>query len=144
MKTRADELAALAMTIKVLNDDDALELFKTTLPGEKLHDQRNAEWEEIVKTRADELVALAMTIKDLNDDDALELFKTTLPSAKAGEIDSLLMAKAVLSKSAEKRMFDSKLPSQKESTKSSMEGHLEAHNDDKTHSEKGHGGSPFG
>ena len=49
-----------------------------------------------MKTRADELVALAMTIKDLNDDDALELFKTTLPTAKAGEIDSLLMAKAVL------------------------------------------------
>jgi len=32
-KTRADELAALAETIKVLNDDDALELFKKTLPS---------------------------------------------------------------------------------------------------------------
>merc|ERR1719264_2336547 len=32
-KTRADELVALADTIKVLNDDDALELFKKTLPG---------------------------------------------------------------------------------------------------------------
>jgi len=32
-KTRADELLALAETIKVLNDDDALELFKKTLPG---------------------------------------------------------------------------------------------------------------
>jgi len=31
--TRADELVALADTIKVLNDDDALELFKKTLPG---------------------------------------------------------------------------------------------------------------
>ena len=60
-----------------------------------------------------------------------------IEKSKAGEIDSLLMAKAVLSKSAEKRMFDSKLLTQKESTKSSMEGHLEAHNDDKTHSEKG-------
>ena len=29
----ADELVALAMTIKDLNDDDALELFKTTLPS---------------------------------------------------------------------------------------------------------------
>jgi len=33
MKVRADELVAIADTIKVLNDDDALELFKKTLPG---------------------------------------------------------------------------------------------------------------
>jgi len=32
-KTRSDELVALADTIKVLNDDDALELFKKTLPS---------------------------------------------------------------------------------------------------------------
>merc|ERR1719210_330334 len=33
VKTRADELTALAETIKILNDDDALELFKKTLPS---------------------------------------------------------------------------------------------------------------
>merc|ERR1719189_1596411 len=33
VRTRADELAALAETIKVLNDDDALDLFKKTLPS---------------------------------------------------------------------------------------------------------------
>merc|ERR1719217_1024981 len=33
MKTRAEELVALAETIKILNDDDALELFKKTLPS---------------------------------------------------------------------------------------------------------------
>merc|ERR1719487_2696540 len=32
VKTRAEELVALAETIKVLNDDDALEMFKKTLP----------------------------------------------------------------------------------------------------------------
>merc|ERR1711972_657257 len=32
-KTRSEELVALADTIKILNDDDALELFKKTLPG---------------------------------------------------------------------------------------------------------------
>merc|ERR1719181_566496 len=32
-KTRAEELVALADTIKMLNDDDALELFKKTLPS---------------------------------------------------------------------------------------------------------------
>merc|ERR1719484_146881 len=33
VKTRAEELTALADTIKLLNSDDALELFKKTLPG---------------------------------------------------------------------------------------------------------------
>merc|ERR1719327_1812237 len=33
MRLRSEELLALADTIKVLNDDDALELFKKTLPG---------------------------------------------------------------------------------------------------------------
>jgi len=33
VKTRSQELAALADTIKILNDDDALELFKKTLPS---------------------------------------------------------------------------------------------------------------
>jgi chromosome segregation ATPase len=32
-KTRAEELVALADTVKILNDDDALELFKKTLPS---------------------------------------------------------------------------------------------------------------
>merc|ERR1719450_622219 len=32
-KMRSQELLALADTIKILNDDDALELFKKTLPG---------------------------------------------------------------------------------------------------------------
>jgi len=32
-RTRAEELVALADTIKLLNDDDALDLFKKTLPG---------------------------------------------------------------------------------------------------------------
>merc|ERR1740138_152023 len=33
MKLRGQELLALADTIKILNDDDALELFKKTLPS---------------------------------------------------------------------------------------------------------------
>merc|ERR1719498_1687224 len=32
-KTRAEEILAIQETIKILNDDDALELFKKTLPG---------------------------------------------------------------------------------------------------------------
>merc|ERR1719502_2361992 len=33
MKMRSEELVALADTVKILNDDDALDLFKKTLPG---------------------------------------------------------------------------------------------------------------
>merc|ERR1719291_1007166 len=33
VKTRSEELLALTETIKILNDDDALELFKQTLPS---------------------------------------------------------------------------------------------------------------
>merc|ERR1719238_1303470 len=33
VKYRTGEIAALSDTIKILNDDDALELFKKTLPG---------------------------------------------------------------------------------------------------------------
>merc|ERR1712048_1453625 len=36
VKTRNEELLALADTIKILNDDDALELFKKTLPSASL------------------------------------------------------------------------------------------------------------
>merc|ERR1719478_2035461 len=35
-KTRSEELLALADTIKILNDDDSLELFKKTLPSASL------------------------------------------------------------------------------------------------------------
>merc|ERR1719321_888368 len=35
-KTRTEELLALSDTIKILNDDDALELFKKTLPAPAL------------------------------------------------------------------------------------------------------------
>merc|ERR1719251_773099 len=35
-KTRAEELVALADTIRLLNDDDSLELFKKTLPSPSL------------------------------------------------------------------------------------------------------------
>merc|ERR1719498_1446635 len=36
VKTRAEELLAIADTIKILNDDDSLELFKKTLPSASL------------------------------------------------------------------------------------------------------------
>merc|ERR1719424_908289 len=41
-KTRGEELVALAETIKILNDDDALELFKKTLPSPSLLQTRTS------------------------------------------------------------------------------------------------------
>merc|ERR1719161_2206798 len=40
-KVRAEELLAIADTIKILNDDDALELFKKTLPSTSLLQLKN-------------------------------------------------------------------------------------------------------
>jgi len=47
-KLRSEELVALADTIKVLNDDDALELFKKTLPG------ASASFMQLTMTMADQ------------------------------------------------------------------------------------------
>merc|ERR1719371_58400 len=41
-KVRAEELLAIADTIKILNDDDALELFKKTLPSPSLLQTQSA------------------------------------------------------------------------------------------------------
>jgi len=80
-KTRADELVALADTIKVLNDDDALELFKKTLPSasasllqmqSKMSELRQEALKQVLKVRQAgngqdgvrlELLAMALTGK---------------------------------------------------------------------------------
>jgi len=59
-KLRAEELLAIADTIKILNDDDALELFKKTLPTPSLIQLSTSA--QVVKTRA--LVALQQSRGD--------------------------------------------------------------------------------
>jgi len=51
-KIRAEELVALADTIKVLNDDDALDLFKKTLPSASASLMQTAVTSETVRKRA--------------------------------------------------------------------------------------------
>merc|ERR1711920_251189 len=51
-KTRSEELLALADTIKILNDDDALELFKKTLPTPSLLQTASSEKELKAKALA--------------------------------------------------------------------------------------------
>merc|ERR1719159_766571 len=52
VKTRNEELLALADTIKVLNDDDALELFKKTLPGASASFVQMTVSSEVARSRA--------------------------------------------------------------------------------------------
>jgi len=73
-KSRADELLALAETIRVLNDDDALELFKKTLPGAS---------------------ASLMQVKvsaSSQKNRALELIRAAAKAAKRPELDLIALA----------------------------------------------------
>jgi hypothetical protein len=55
VKSRSEEMLALADTIKILNDDDALEMFKKTLPGSSA-----SFVQEAVSTKASRQHALAL------------------------------------------------------------------------------------
>merc|ERR1719472_530166 len=79
VKTRNEELLALADTIKVLNDDDALELFKKTLPG------ASASFMQVeVTSKAMRARALAM-LKDVSDRrPALDFIALALHGKKIG------------------------------------------------------------
>jgi len=84
-KTRADELAALADTIRLLNDDDSLELFKQTLPSSSLIQMKTSakavrhQALNILKAASGqkdprmELVMLALTGKAKNFDKVLKM-----------------------------------------------------------------------
>merc|ERR1719408_1050105 len=78
-KTRADELLALADTIRILNDDDALELFKKTLPSPSLLQMR-------VSSQAVRKQALSIlrtpSARDGNKDFRLELIAVALHNGK--------------------------------------------------------------
>merc|ERR1712127_735982 len=80
-KTRAAELVALADTIKVLNDDDALELFKKTLPSPSF-----VQVKVTTRTlRVEALTALRQAIKSANRDDkpGLEFLALMLAGKKS-------------------------------------------------------------
>merc|ERR550532_2532504 len=82
-KTRADELVALAETIKVLNDDDALELFKKTLPsaGASFVQVRASALAE--RTRAQSLIRAARKVAGDHGKAHLDLLLLALNGQKA-------------------------------------------------------------
>jgi len=74
-KLRAEELLALADTIKMLNDDDALELFKKTLPG-------SASLLQITVTNREVLQDAKQALKKVSRDPRLEFIALALRGKK--------------------------------------------------------------
>jgi hypothetical protein len=87
-KTRSEELVALADTIKVLNDDDALELFKKTLPSPSLVQVRVTTSE--VRTRALATLRQARQKANQRDLPGLELLALALAGKQQGGFDKVI------------------------------------------------------
>jgi len=82
-KTRADELVALADTIKVLNDDDALDLFKSTLPSASASLMQLRTSASVQRTSALTLIRAARRVAVRQDRPGLDLLALTLVGKKA-------------------------------------------------------------
>merc|ERR1719151_38519 len=102
VKTRAEELAALADTIKVLNDDDALELFKKTLPSassfmqiqvtaKEMRSKAVAELKVFMqkhpKNARIELLALALEGKKIGFDKVIKMIDDMITTLKIEQAD---------------------------------------------------------
>merc|ERR1719469_1331665 len=81
-KTRAAEIVALADTIKVLNDDDALEIFKQTLPSASASLLQVEAGSSTVQATALAALRSAKEVATTNDRPGLELLVLAL-SGKA-------------------------------------------------------------
>merc|ERR1719284_2304000 len=81
-KMRQEEILALADTIKILNDDDALELFKKTLPGASSLLQLQVNQKNI----KNQVLSMLQTLKDNNKGDRrrLDLIMLALHGKKVG------------------------------------------------------------
>merc|ERR1740139_524482 len=83
-KTRAEELVALADTVKTLNDDDALDLFKKTLPSASSSLLQMQSSSSAMRARA--LATLRQAVKVANGQDrpGLELLTMALTGKRSG------------------------------------------------------------
>merc|ERR1719401_3289929 len=82
--TRADELLALAETIRILNDDDALELFKKTLPGASASLVQLEASSSAIRSRAFALIQQATQKADRSDSTLLQFISLALQGKKIG------------------------------------------------------------
>jgi len=97
MKLRSEELLALADTIKILNDDDALELFKKTLPAsasllqlqESVADRRQQALAAIRVNHRPELnfIALALQGKKVDFSKVIKMIDEMVVTLKAEQQD---------------------------------------------------------
>jgi len=83
-KTRAEELVALADTVKVLNDDDALELFKKTLPSASASLVQIRESSSSIRSRALTTLRDAVKLANGQDRPGLELLTMALTGKRSG------------------------------------------------------------
>merc|ERR1719412_2086742 len=84
VRTRTEELAALAETIKVLNDDDALDLFKKTLPSASASLLQTRARAATFRARALAAVKLGLGRALLPDRTQLDLISLALHGKKIG------------------------------------------------------------
>jgi len=75
VKNRNEEILALSETIKILNDDDALEIFKKTLPGGSALVQLDS----VTKSARDKVLALLQQVRDI-------------PGGDRSKVDFILLA----------------------------------------------------
>merc|ERR1719356_1833756 len=84
-KIRAEEMLAIGDTIKILNDDDALDLFKKTLPSPALLQTRSST--AIVRRRA---IRALKSDGSKNPDYRLDFIALTLSSKVGGHFDKII------------------------------------------------------
>merc|ERR1719204_2487042 len=82
-KTRAEELTALSETIKILNDDDALDLFKKTLPSGSASFVQFQQTREMLRDRALGVVRRAWGVSDRRHRPGLDFLVLALTGKKA-------------------------------------------------------------
>jgi len=83
-KTRAEELVALADTVKVLNDDDALDLFKKTLPSASASLLQVQVSSSALRARALATLRQAVKVANGQDKPGLELLTMALTGKRSG------------------------------------------------------------
>jgi len=82
VKTRSEELVALSETIKILNDDDALELFKKTLPSASSASLVQVKESSVIQ-RKRALAAIRVVQKDAHNPD-LDFIAMAIEGKKVG------------------------------------------------------------
>jgi len=99
VKTRSEELQALAETVKILNDDDALELFKKTLPSAAAsfvqvlggaNERALSVVQEVRKTAPNpqlDFIALALKGKNAGFEKVTQMIDTMIGTLKEEQLD---------------------------------------------------------